>query len=245
MSLWSRGPERKREIKRSDELCKRRDEVSKKWPAIMEAWNKEDEASVRKAATELSITLLMQNPTRLLEARESLKQTLWKRDAPREAYDRQITELNAEIEALNVPVIFEKASTWQADLSALRTKKIVEATERWSNPELGRRVRYKSNFAVIVVAKERLSSAIRELREMRTKSLTEVFEFIKTTELALQSIDFTLLGDETEVSEARFVEISAEPEVRVSTTGFFLSDAKGNTTISKNYDLPVKEFKTA
>ena len=169
---------------------------------------------MRQAAQELSIVDRMENRDRILQAKETLKKAIWKRDGIREGFQHQIDELNQEIETLSGPVIFEKVGEWQNDLFLLRSKKIVESTERWSNPETGRRVRYKSNLLVIDQAKEKLSNAIGKLREMRLEPLSKIHEFITMMETGLQGIDFTIMGKEQEVSEWQYQDIASEPGLK-------------------------------
>jgi len=238
MSLWNRGIERSKEVKRSEELCKKRAELLKKWPAINEAWEKEDSGPVRATAQELAICNLMENRERILEVKETLKKALWKRDGLRETLDHQINELNGEIESLNSPVIFEKANEWQNDLSLLRDKKVIEKVKERATVDAGRMITYKSNFATIAATKERVISAISELRGMRQAPLSEVQSFIKKTEGELLGIDFSTLKEESEVSERRFEEFCSQPEVMVYTTAHMVGDR-----IVKDYNLPVKEFK--
>ena len=244
MSLWQRGIERSKEVKRSEELCKKRDELLKKWPGTMEAWEKEDSGPVRKAAEELSIVLLMQNRERILAARETLKQALWKRDGLRETLDHQINALNGEIESLNSPVIFEKASEWQKDVSLLRDKKIIEKVKERATVDAGRMIMYRSNFRAIAMAKEKLVGAISQLRGMRQAPLSEIQEFIKKMEAEFLGIDFSALEESEEISERRFEEYCSSPEVTIYTTARLIPGSRpGQDRIEKNYDLPVKEFK--
>ena len=244
MSLWRKGIEKTKELKRSGELAKKRDELLRTFPAVQAGWDKEDSGPVLDAAKILSVVTLMENRERILEAKETLKKALWKRDGIRENFQRQIDEINTEIEALTAPVIFEKVAEWQNDLFLLRSKKIVESTERWSNPETGRRVRYKSNLLVIEQAKEKLSNAIGKLREMRLEPLSKINEFITTMEAELQAIDFTIMGKEQEVSEWQYQDIASSPEVTVYTTAKLISGPRiGQERIEKDFNLPVRETK--
>ena len=238
MGLWNRGIERSKEVKRSEELCKKRGELLKKWPAINEAWEKEDSGPVRHAAQELSIVDRMENRERILEAKETLKKALWKRDTIKENFQHQMDELNGEIEALNSPVIFEKASEWQKDMSLLRDKKVIEKVKERATVDAGREITYKSNFGTIAAAKEKLVGAISQLRGMRQAPFSEVQSFIKKTEGEFLEIDFTVLTESEEVTERFFEELCSQPEVKIYTTAHM----EGNRIV-KDYNLPVKEFK--
>ena len=242
MSLWNRGIERSEEVKRSEALCKKRGELAKQWPAINESWNREDSGAVREAASELSIVLLMENPERILTARETLKQALWKRDGIRGNLDHQINEVNGEIESLNSPVIFEKAKEWQHDLCSLRDKKVISKIKTRQTVDAGVMVIYKSNFATIAATKEKLAGAISQLREMKQAPLSEVLSFIKKMEDEFLRIDFSDLKEEEECGERKFEELCSGPEVKVYITGRFFTNAKGQTKISKDYNLPIREL---
>jgi hypothetical protein len=244
MSLWNRGIERSKEVKRSEELAKKRDELMRTFPSIQQAWEKEDSGPVRQAAQELSIVDRMESREKILEAKETLKKAIWTRDGIREGFQRQIDQLNTEIETLADPVIIEKVAEWQNGLFLLRSKKIVESTERWSNPETGRRVRYKSNLLVIEQAKEKLSNAIGKLREMKLGPLSKIHEFITTMEAELQAIDFTIMGKEQEASEWQYQDIASSPEVTVYTTARLIPGSRiGQDRIEKDFNLPIRETK--
>lgn len=235
--LWKKGTEQTKEIAKSEELVKKRGALLKKWPSVNEQWNKEDAGPVRKAAEELSIVLLMQNPSRILEAREVLKLALWKRDGLKEMLQREIDALNGEIESLNSPVIFEKANEWQKSLSSLKEKKIIEKVEVRETISAGRMVVYRSNFRTITATKEKLLSAISELRGMAHSPLSEIHFFIKRTEEELLRTDFTDLKEEAEVSERTFGELCSHPEVAVYPMGttYTLVGNPGSERIAKTF----------
>lgn len=244
MSLWKKGVERTKDVKKSEELVTERDKLAAKWPAIEAAWNKEDETTVRKAAIELNTVLLMENPQRIIQARKALREAIWKRDTDRDKFQAEISQLNSEIEMLNSPVIFEKAGEWTSDLHELRNKRLIEMVEFWYSPELGKRIKYRSNFSAISEAREKLFTAISKLRLMRQDSLESIHRNIQTVESEVKRIDFTALVEaDKNVSAWRYDELRNEPGVKTYTTARLEQPKPGITKIVKNYDLPQKEAK--
>ena len=244
MSLWKRGIERGKDVKKSEELAKKRDECVRKFPAIMEAWEKEDATVVRRAAEELTVVLQMENPAEILEARKTLQQALWKRDTPKEKLQREIDRLGGEIEVLNSPLILEKATEWGRDVILSKEKKIIEKVGERATLDSGRQITFKSNFGTIAMAKERLIEAISRLRGMRQAPLSEIQEFIKKIEAEFLGIDFSVLTESKEVSERKFEEYCSQPEVTIYTTARLVPGSRpGQDKIEKDYNLPVKEFK--
>jgi hypothetical protein len=244
MSLWNRGIEKTKDMKKSDELVKKRDEHTKKWTGgLRKEWEEADQA-VLKMAEQMSVAQYTQNPDRILEAKEDLKQAIWKRDGIREGFQRQCDELGAAIEVLSRPMIFSTAKEWSDDLVSLRNKKIVEqVSTRW-DPEKGKKITFKSNFAAINRARETLSESIGKLRSMQWEGLSVVNEFIQKTETTLKAIDFAVLVEAEEVPEWKYHEIIASPEVTVYTTARLIPGFRlGQDRIEKNFDLPRKEDK--
>ncbi len=232
MSLWRRGIEQTKNIGKSNELVKKRSELLKTFPEVQKKWDEQDKVVLRMAG-ELSVAQYTENRDRILQAKENLKQSLWKRDAPREQFQREIDKLNGEIEGLNASTIFEKSEAWRKDLSLLRSKKVVESIERRNHPELGWRVKYRSNLAVVDEAKIKLSAAFGELGGMRLSPLSEIHEFIKRTETELQRIDFSIMGDEREVPEWQYHEISSQPGLVIFETGRLERDKGKNLIVQK------------
>lgn len=218
MSLWKKGVQQTRETAKSDELVRKRGELEKKYPEMMKKWEEQD-AEVLKMASEMSVAQYTANPARILQARENLKQSIWRRDAIREGFQHQSDELNGAIEALTRPTIFSTVKEWTDDLLSLKDKKIVEpVSTRWAHEE-GKKITFKSNIAAIVRAKEILSESIAKLRSMQWEGLSAVTQFIQKTESILKGIDFDTLIEGEEVSEWRYQEIISEPEVKVYPIG--------------------------
>ncbi len=232
MSLWSKGIERTKDIKKSDELVKKWSELLKTFPEVQKKWGEQDKVVLRMAG-ELSVAQYTANRDRILESKENLRQSIWKRDAPREQFQREIDKLNGEIESLNASIIFEKCEAWRKDLSLLRSKKSVQMIERrWT--EKCYLIRFKSNLAVLDGAREKLSNALSELRGMRWANLGEILEFVKRIETELQRIDFTIMGEEQEVSEWKYQEISSQPGLTIFETGRMEPDKSGRLIVQKS-----------
>lgn len=207
-----------KELKLSAELAKKRDALAQKWPAIQAEWDRIDHDEVRPRAEELSVVLHTQNAEAILTARESLKRVIWERDAIKADYGIALTELNSELEVLSGPAIFAKTQEWQNDLSSLRKRKIVEVDERFtdvSKETTPAMVKYRANFQALREAKLALLDAIRALRGMRARPLFEVHAFIEATEAKLKAMDLTVLTEEGPITERRYAEIIAEPEMIV------------------------------
>ena len=207
-----------KEVKLSAELAKKRDALAQKWPAIQEAWNQIDEKEVLPLAAALSVAMFSQNRERITEAREALKRAIWERDDIKAGYERELSELNGEIEVMSGPVIFAKCAEWQNDLSGLRKRRAVEVDERFtdvSKETMPAMIKYRANFQAIRAAKLALLDAIRELRGMRDRPLSEVHAFIEATEAKLKAMDLTVLTEEGPITERRYAEIIAEPEMIV------------------------------
>ncbi len=219
MSLFGKTSPNAKEIEKSQKLVGKERELEGKFPEIEKTWNDEDTKFVRLAAEELAIVSLTGNRDALLEAQENLKHAKWKRDAPREAHQREMEQITAEIEELNIPVINKKCEEWRVDLRLLRGKKIAEIIEKRHTVDVGIRIIYKSNFEMVETAKEKLLTAISTLRGMRLASLAEIYKFIEKTEVELGSLDFTALKKEKdEVTETYFQEITAPADVQVIQT---------------------------
>ena len=148
-----------------------------------------------------------------------MKRAKWERDGPREAHQREMEQISAEIEELNRPVINEKCEEWRVDLRSLRGKKIVEIVEKRHTVDAGVRIIFKSNLEMVASAKEKLVTAISTLRGMRLASLGDIYKFIEKMESELGTLDFTALKREKEeVTEAYFQEIIAPADVQVIQT---------------------------
>jgi len=219
MSLFGKSSPNAKEIKKSEELVKKKIALEGKFPEIEKTWNDEDTKSVRPAAEEMAIVSLTGNRDAFLEAQEVLKHAKWRRDAPREAHQREVEKTSGEIEELTIPVINEKCEEWRGNVGSLRDKKIVEVIEKRHTVDAGIRVTYKSNLEMVATAKEKLLTAISTLRGMRLDSLGDIYKFIEKTESELGALDFTALKREKEeVTEAYFHEITEPPDVRVIQT---------------------------
>ena len=219
MSLFGKTSPNEKEIKRSEELVKKKIALEAKFPEIEKTWNDQDTQFVRPGAEELAIVSLTGNRDAILEAREILKQAKWKRDAPREAHQREMEKISGEIEELNTGAINEKGTEWRNSIRELRDKKIVEIIEKRHTVDSGIRIIYRSNFEIFATARKRLLTAISTLAAMRLSSLGAIYQFIEKTESELGALDFTTLKTEKEeVTEAYFEEITASPDVQVIQT---------------------------
>jgi hypothetical protein len=120
---------------------------------------------------------------------------------------------------LSNPVISEKCREWQAALSELRSKKVVQVDEKFRDmaPEkTPGMVRFRSNFATIAEAKTGLTEAIRGLRDLRQQPLAKVHEYIEAVEAKMKKLDFSVLKESDQpVTEARYRELIAAAEVEV------------------------------
>ena len=146
---------------------------------------------------------------------------------------------------MNGCIIFSKAAEWQKAVAELREKKIVQKEDTRHTMDSGVRITYSSNLDAVARAKEKLIESIKTLRLMRLSPLGEILKFIERVESELGVIDFTVLKRaEEEVTERYFDELCQGPEVTIYTTATLYSKANGQIKISKNYDLPQREFKT-
>lgn len=215
-SLWERNTLRARDLKASERLCKTRDELVENFPKMKMEWERIDADEVLPAAETLGAALHTENGERILAAREVLKKAIWKRDGLKEDYQRKLEELSCEIEILSGPIIAAKCTAWQTDLAALRGQKIVECVERFADmrkehtPQM---VKYRSNFQTIEDAKNTLTAAIRTLREMRSRPLAEIHQYIEATEQKLKKLDFGVLAEAKEpVTETAYASIIEQQE---------------------------------
>jgi hypothetical protein len=149
--------------------------------------------------------------------------------------------VNSEIEILANPVISDKCRQWQADLSELRGKKVVEVDQKFrdmSKDQMPAMVSFRSNFATLAEAKAGLTEAIRTLRDMRHRPLSAIHAFIEKTEARMKALDFTVMKESAEaVSESRYLEIISQPEVKI-----FQPDKKPLEDRRRdllNYDKPM------
>lgn len=222
MSLWRRVDAKAKDVIESEKLCKKRDALVAKAPDVEVAWRKIDEERVVPAAAAASVAGYTQSPERVLEAREVLKQAIWSRDGIKSAYGRELEELNAEIEMLSNPVISAKVIEWQAALAELRTKRAIEVDRRYrdmGNEKLPSMVKVHSNFAALAVAKAGLLDAIKALRDMTRRPLSEVHAFIEKTEAKMRSLDLTEMKEEEAMTETRLSELIANPDVQILDQG--------------------------
>ncbi len=219
MSFWKRESNQSKAVQTSEQLVKKRSALEAKWPQVEAEWNKIDEQEVLPAAAKLSVALLAENPDRLISAREALKQALWKRDGVNGAYQRAVSELNGELEVLNAPVIAETIRRWHGELNALGGERVVEIDEKLIDlvdDRMPKSFRLRSNLAAITEAREALLDAIRTLKEMNLRSLSEVSSFIEAIEARMQKMDLTKLATAAEaISEAAFHDIISRPDVEV------------------------------
>jgi hypothetical protein len=217
MNLWKRTDAKSRAVVESAALCKRRDEHEATWLEADKKWHEVDQQQVLPAAAVLATALNTANHDRILAAREILKRHIWERDAHRADFQRQLSEMNGEIEALSAPVIAEKCTEWTAALSELRSKKAYEGGAKsrdMADERLPRMVTFSSNFETIIEAREGLLSAIRTLRDMRQRPLSEIHAFIERTEAAMRKFDFGIMKEsKTPVSERAYLEQIAGPEI--------------------------------
>ena len=242
MSLWKKSNEKSADVERSAKLCKEREVHMLKFPGTMKAWNEED-LKVLKLAQEFAGIGLTENSERIIEARQVLQRAIWGRDGLKSDFQRKIDELDAQIEGLNSDAINEKCTEWRDSLSSLRDKKIIEKVNTRPTLDAGRMITYKSNFRTIAATKERVTSAISELRGMRQAPLSEVHTFIKKIETELSGTDFDAMKEEAEVTERTFDELCSRPEVTIYTTAQLIPGSRpGQERIQKNFDLPTKEY---
>lgn len=222
MTLWRRIDSKAKDVVESERLCKKRDALEKKAPEVEAAYRKVDEERVLPAAAAAACAGYTQNPERVLEAREVLKQAIWSRDGIKAAYQRELAELNAEVEMLNGPTIAERVTQWQAALAELRTKKAIEVDRRYrdmSSEKLPSMVKVSSNFAILAMAKEGLLGAIKTLRCMSMRPLSEVNAFIEATETKMRALDLGEMKSEEAMTETRLSELISSPDVQILDQG--------------------------
>lgn len=222
MNLWRKTDKASKDVVLSAELCKKGDLLEATWPQVKEAWEAVDREQVLPAAGAVATAAHTQSHDRLVESRETLKRAIWERDDHKAAYQRKLAELHGEIEILSGPVIVEKVTEWQASLSELREKRVVKVDEKFTNfaaEQMPHLVKYSSNFAALAEAKSGLLTAIKTLREMRHRPLSEIHAFVENIESKMKKLDFSALVEASEpVTEQRYHEIISGPDVKVYDT---------------------------
>lgn len=238
MSIWKKSTQRSKEVEASEQLVQRRDEHLKKMPEMLREWKAVDSGPVWKAAEILSVAVMTGNHDRIYQARESLKQAIWKRDGIKGDFDRILGELNAEIQVLNDPVIFEKREEWSKSLLEVKKKKIIEKIEGRTNIEKGRReVRFRSNLQTIARGEKKLVEAMSALMAMRTDSLSKVLQFVEEVETEAAKIDFGKLEEAKDwIPELNFYELAQLPGTNIQEGAWILSGR-----VAKDFNLPFRK----
>lgn len=218
MGLWTVGATRDSDVKRSGELCKQRDALEAKRGEIQRQWNEVDIKEVMPLAEELSVLMFAQNGARILETRQKLQQAIHKRDGLLEAHSRQVDSLNAEIEILSGPTIYENVRRWQEELLGLRDRRAIEIDDKYRN--LGGELNpvmytLKSNFEALAQARAGLLEGIHQLRAMQCKPLGDILRFVEEHDKRLKKIDLTAMRVGEPMPQSVYMELVSEPGLQV------------------------------
>jgi hypothetical protein len=120
---------------------------------------------------------------------------------------------------MNLPIISGKVSEWQAELQNLGAQRAVEVDKKFTDyaaDKLRTMVRIRSNSAAVGEAKQGLQEAIKRLRAMTTRPLSEIHEYITATEARLKSLDFgKLVPAEEPITEGAYQDVIGREEPKV------------------------------